>query len=135
MYLFEFLTESEIPPTIYGYWITDQGQIIPVGSMQHGFVARQHDFKGGTEDALEHGWIRIVCRDVIYNRSRFYAEMVNDNSSRRAISSLRRLVTDQPYDSYVASFVGIGYQSTDNAGEFMRVVQKYVAPRNASGLT
>lgn len=123
MYLYEFLTETAIEPTTYGYWITDQGTITPVGSMQHGFVARENGCRS-TEDALENGWIRVVCRDVIYNRSRFYAEMVHDNSSRRAISSLRRLVLSQPYDSYIVSFVGVGFQSTDNAGEFMRAVMR-----------
>jgi len=80
-----YLVEAEIPPTRYGYWITDEGKIHPVGYQDHNGVARQYGFDS-QHDARRAGWIAIVM-----GRGEFGAD-IGRRMTKKAISSLRRLV-------------------------------------------
>jgi hypothetical protein len=58
------VAEGEIPPTRYGYWITDKGEFIPVRGQYHQMVADQYFPKGDGLNRLVRayraGWIRVV---------------------------------------------------------------------------
>lgn len=65
----QMVAEAEIPETDYGYWITHEGQMLPVSRQAHEPVAerylRAHPELGTTrDDAMTHvldlGWIRII---------------------------------------------------------------------------
>lgn len=60
----QMVAEGEIPPTRYGYWITDQGEFIPVRAQFHQMVSDQYFPEGDGLNrivrAYKAGWVRVV---------------------------------------------------------------------------
>lgn len=64
---YKILKISELLP--YGYWITNEGKIIPVDFEQHFNIVRKHGYFNDI-DAEDKGWIKIRCSDslLVFNR-------------------------------------------------------------------
>lgn len=96
------LTEANIPPTSYGYWIKDDGEFIPVASVKgstHADIASQY-FHGHALEAQRKahlkGWIRTVNDKRM---SIMYTAVMNP--SKKALGSLHSLIrSDIDYSEY-----------------------------------
>lgn len=86
------LRGDDIPPTGYGYWIDDQGGLIPVKDAQHDNVAAKMlrlRFRGRESisvQAMEKGWIRVVYSEQ-HRPGRFEAGLTS-SASNKAVQSL-----------------------------------------------
>lgn len=103
----EELTEAAIPQTDYGYWITDEGKIIPVGHEQHDEVSRANG-GGPLGYAIDKGWIRIVvepARQYVPLSVSIYFWCYRLNS--RSFSALSRLCRSYAFERYVIEIKGV----------------------------
>ncbi len=102
----EELTEAAIPQTDYGYWITDEGNIIPVGHEQHDKVSRENG-GGPLGYAIDKGWIRIVvepARQYVPLSVSIYFWCYRLNN--RSFSALSRLCRSYAFERYVIEIKG-----------------------------
>lgn len=99
------LHEATIPATRYGYWVTRDGEVLAVPTLRHSEIAVENGI-ADSDSALKQGWIRIVARDDC-RPGEFCVNFVQGFPSRRAVSSLRRLVSQIDADAYVLHFHGI----------------------------
>lgn len=122
------LLERSIPPTDWGYWITDQGEYLPVKSHRHAdtvrsyFVSRNLDLRNSgieSESAIKQGWIWVKATPGNF----FIVLMKRGAPSRRAISALSRLARSADYFEYWLHFENEGgKQEFIDAGEFLRAI-------------
>ena len=108
MKVWELITEANIPPTEYGYWITDKGEIIPVvesetlsdsgGKPTHVSVAREYlklsQIRSDVRtNVMDLGWIRVVVGGIAAET--MDGEFNVDAVTRRAIRSLVSIAKEQ----------------------------------------
>lgn len=86
------LLEAAIPPTPYGYWITDLGEFVPVPHEAHDAIAR-FQFGKDTGQVLDEGWIRVVVEGAASVSAYFHTHRLGI----RAISALRRLTLTEDF--------------------------------------
>jgi len=91
---------NTLPDTDYGYWITDQGQFIPVGTHKHSEVAIKHfqpegGFRMTPEQAMdiaeEKGWMRVIFRPHTPNVLKAQPSDATTPTGYRALSSLIKI--------------------------------------------
>jgi hypothetical protein len=100
------LQEAQVHPTEYGYWITPEGETIPVPYQQHNEVAGM--LLGCSMPkmvALTKGWIRVTCppKTALGNGiggRRFYVEIDKGKPSIRAVATLQRLALSEDWTTY-----------------------------------
>lgn len=95
------LLEATIPPTPYGYWITDLGEFVPVPHEAHDAIARIHSGKD-TGEVLDEGWIRVIVEGAVSVSAYFHTHRLGT----RAISALRRLTLTEDFQSFVLDVRG-----------------------------
>ena len=141
--LLQELFEAEIPETRYGYWITGEGEFIPVATEQHERVIKQHKPPGLgwatlTSLATQWGWIRVVFYDPV--------ELSFDlmNPTEAALKSLIQLITeyrdeimyvyfsvlkDPKKRSGVGTFDHYDFHGPRAAGQTLLFLRNYTTPR------
>jgi hypothetical protein len=92
------LFEDAIPATEYGYWITDQGEIIPVDYLDHWRVCRELGIS--YSNASNNGWIRLV-RTIANGVTELCIDYSAYALTNRALSSLRRIIRSGEYTQFV----------------------------------
>lgn len=87
------LEEAAVPPTDYGYWISPEGEIIPVDYQDHGDKIAELGIDNSIE-ALSEGWLRIIayCNWLCVEGLFKYV-------GPKALMALRKL-TATPYGNY-----------------------------------
>ena len=123
------ITESvDIPPTTYGYWITADGECVPVGFQQHGRVldtilppTPEDDADLYVDDrAFRRGWVR-------YGRQHGEIFIRAWTPSRDALVSLIEVVAVAPPDDEVHLEFGPEidlYRNFDEPSKAVRFLQQ-----------
>ena len=126
----EVLCERDIPTTRYGYWISPEGDIDPVGFEGH-YDYMIDNYQMQINDAIRNGWIRVVSPSHT-----LYAEVGAFHATVRAISTLRKLVTSSYFDSFIIEIIGAeGTGLPDNRrfnepNKFLNLVQQCKSRRS-----
>ncbi len=109
------VTESVIPMSDYGYWISPEGHIHPVGVFKHSRVLYDKSKILENDIAFKLGWIRIV--------SLVRLEVEFKKMTNRGRSSLIRLAKAHPYTSYTI-VTGNESKRTTTILEFVRSIDE-----------
>ena len=82
---------------VYGYWLTPEGKMIPVGVQEHAKYLRlntnffvEGDPEGTYQNALDAGWVRIISQNPLEVE---LAQLPND-TQKRVLNRLYRDVAD-----------------------------------------
>lgn len=81
-----FLIEFELPQTEYGYWITGEGEIIPVPMFGHDEKVEEYGFRS-MDEVWQKGWIRVVTGNAL-NGGTVEVEYDPKYSKPKALSKL-----------------------------------------------
>ena len=92
----EIVAEAEIPATEYGYWITDEGKIVPVNHM-HSLTLHEMGYHGDQLTALREGWIRVIVGGGWSDQLRLDIQFIVGCLTGKALSSLSRLCRAEDY--------------------------------------
>ena len=121
------LLEVQVPPTEYGYWIRDDGTIVPTTEMQHGSYAREYfpdTAEGPHFAALKAGWVRAIVGVYPHEeeewRDQFhcYIELVPEAITPQAINSLKAIMAYAHKEATVADrTLNINIELKKPAGE------------------
>jgi hypothetical protein len=101
----DFLIEAvAVPETSYGYWISPEGEIIPVPGYSHTTVIKQHtNHQLNSDTGLEKGWLRcILYRKPMSDNFGFAVECRSETLTARSIISLAAIARSQEFSEYEA---------------------------------
>ncbi len=130
------ITEGEIPPTRYGYWITDKGEFIPVRGQYHQMVADQYFPKGEGLNrmvrAYRAGWIRVVLEPRYLDLDIFPRAV-----RRLALYGALKLIKQVEQDMWpeplkvIIDQIGVpsGRKQYENEGEANAVIRSLMKPQ------
>lgn len=122
------LFEYTIPPTDYGYWVTNTGEIIPVDNMNHWRVCR--DMGKSYNDVMDEGWIRIVIKRL-RNESELSLNFEANRSPYKTISATKQIIQSDDYDKIVLEITTNNRRDwlvnryADNVADACRTVTTY----------
>ena len=130
MRIADFLTESSIPDSSYGYWISPEGILHPVDHFSHYAEIIRLGIPQ-TLDAIEvavtHGWIRVV------SQRKYFEAQLGCRPTNRARLALLRVAKSRDFDEYIGEFALIDdfgkdiiQVSTKMRSEFLRELNKYI---------
>ncbi len=102
------LQERIIPSTVYGYWITSQGDVVAVPHESHFEVAKKLGTTYG--HAMNDGWIRVIVQRRIIGRTLLINYGLGDIAAR-AISALKDVAKSQEFQSFKVDLGGRAIKS------------------------
>ena len=102
MRAFELFEEREIPDTPYGYWIDPKGNFHVVPFQAHEIVIQRLMPNWKLDDALEHGWIRVVSTST-----GLIVDIWLGKPKARALSALRDLAKHGQFQRFEVEVAGI----------------------------
>lgn len=85
--------QEGIEPTEYGYWISPEGEIIPVKNQQHGDVIATRGFFS-VQSAIMEGWIRVIAY------SGWFSAEFRDRLTLTTARTIKKLASAQAYQNY-----------------------------------
>lgn len=125
MRYFEIILESKIPSSTYGYWVSPEGAIIPVGYSQiHKEVLT--DLEDLSMDAaIKMGWVRIISnnRDGT-SRKRLEICAFFNAVTEKALREIREIAVNGGFHDFLADNEAL---MNDADGRFMRIYDSSVA--------
>ncbi len=109
----EALFEAHIPPTSYGYWLTPEGEFLPVGYQAHTTALRTLIGFGSTMmDAYRLNWVRIGSNVKEAPDILFVNFMVGSLTSR-SMSAIRQLAASQDFNKYYMTALVTPFEKTE----------------------